>query len=293
MELKLTDSRNDRSRAHSLHSGRSIGPRRRRWSGRDEQRTVVKRNSYAPFGETFAPTVIDGTGYTGHVTDQATGLTYMQARYYDPQIGRFLSTDPVPTNANTGSNFNSYWYANNNPYRFTDPDGRESVGELIDGKAMQAISEGSVASGYAWAFAATAWNYLGAEGLSQTLDKGSNAGAGNNAMAVLEVATLGKGGAALRVGEKLAEGAAKLSIKGLTSHAVDQAINRGVKPAQIVDAIKSPLKIAEVKVDALGRASQKIVGATATIVVNPATGKIVTVYPTSAKVAEKLMKEAK
>ena len=45
-------------------------------------------------------------------------------RYYDPQIGRFLSVDPVTANGSTGANFNRYWYGNNNPYRFTDPDGR-------------------------------------------------------------------------------------------------------------------------------------------------------------------------
>lgn len=56
--------------------------------------------------------------------DKATGLNYMQQRYYDPGIGRFLSVDPVSTNASTGGNFSRYWYANNNPYRFTDPDGR-------------------------------------------------------------------------------------------------------------------------------------------------------------------------
>jgi RHS repeat-associated protein len=72
--------------------------------------------------------VIDGTGYTGHVMDQATGLTYMQQRYYDPQIGRFLSTDPMPTDPNSGANFNRYSYANNNPYGFTDPDGRTALG---------------------------------------------------------------------------------------------------------------------------------------------------------------------
>ena len=44
----------------------------------------------------------------------------MQQRYYDPQIGRFLSVDPA------ASTFKSYAYANNNPYRFTDPDGRSS-----------------------------------------------------------------------------------------------------------------------------------------------------------------------
>jgi RHS repeat-associated protein len=66
----------------------------------------------------------DGPGFTGHEDDAATGLSYMQQRYYDPGIGRFLSVDPVTADGNTGGNFNRYWYANNNPYKFTDPDGR-------------------------------------------------------------------------------------------------------------------------------------------------------------------------
>ncbi|WP_407352160.1 hypothetical protein [Luteimonas sp. R10] len=37
---------------------------------------------------------------------------------------RFVSTDPEQANPNTGQNFNRYHYANNNPYKFTDPDGR-------------------------------------------------------------------------------------------------------------------------------------------------------------------------
>ena len=41
-------------------------------------------------------------------------------RYYDPAIGRFLSSDPAE------SAFNRYSYASNNPYKFTDPDGRQS-----------------------------------------------------------------------------------------------------------------------------------------------------------------------
>lgn len=112
-------------------------------------------------------------------------------------------------------------------------------------------------------------------------------------MAVLEVATLGKGGTILKAGERVTEGAAKLSIKGMTGHAVDQAINRGVKPAQILDAVKNPLKVAEAKVDSLGRQSQKIIGEKATIVANPETGRIVTVYPTSTKTAEKLLEQQK
>jgi RHS repeat-associated protein len=65
-----------------------------------------------------------GPDYTGHVTDAASGLSYMQARYYDPLAGRFLGVDPVHVDLGSGGNFNRYWYANNNPYRFVDPDGK-------------------------------------------------------------------------------------------------------------------------------------------------------------------------
>ena len=51
----------------------------------------------------------------------------MQQRYYDPQVGSFLSVDPVQTNPNTGASFNRYSYASKNPYKFVDPDGRSDV----------------------------------------------------------------------------------------------------------------------------------------------------------------------
>lgn len=91
----------------------------------DVNRAVVVRNSYEPYGGAWNST-IDGTGYTGHVMDQATGLTYMQQRYYDPMVGRFLSVDPMASDQNNAWNFNRYNYAANNPYKFTDPDGRYS-----------------------------------------------------------------------------------------------------------------------------------------------------------------------
>ena len=47
----------------------------------------------------------------------------MQARYYDPVIGRFYSNDPI--GFRDVHSFNRYAYANNNPYRYTDPDGQK------------------------------------------------------------------------------------------------------------------------------------------------------------------------
>lgn len=82
------------------------------------------RTRYEPYG--LVASGATGTiGFTGHVNDTDTGLTYMQQRYYDPVAGRFLSVDPVTTDANTGRSFDRYSYALNNPYRYIDPDGRE------------------------------------------------------------------------------------------------------------------------------------------------------------------------
>lgn len=47
----------------------------------------------------------------------------MQQRYYDPVVGRFYSNDPVGFTGEPET-FNRYSYANNNPYKYTDPDGR-------------------------------------------------------------------------------------------------------------------------------------------------------------------------
>ncbi|MBC6942021.1 MAG: hypothetical protein DWB45_04780 [Xanthomonadales bacterium] len=90
----------------------------------DASGAVIKRRGYQPWGAPADGSYEQGPGYTGHVTDALTGLSYMQQRYYDPVAGRFLSVDPVTPNTANGTNFNRYWYANNNPYRFTDPDGR-------------------------------------------------------------------------------------------------------------------------------------------------------------------------
>jgi len=89
----------------------------------DANRVVIERSEYEPYGQLLNRPIKDGPGFTGHVQDAQSGLTYMQQRYYDPMLGRFLSVDPV-TATSTGGNFTRYWYANNNPYRFTDPDGR-------------------------------------------------------------------------------------------------------------------------------------------------------------------------
>ncbi len=164
---------------------------------------IGSRSQYEPYGKPLTTPREGAPSYTGHQYDTSSGLIYAQQRYYDPALGRFLSTDPMAVDMGSAGNWNRYAYAANNPYRFRDPDGRESVGEMIDSSAMAAISAGNNGAAYGWAFAATAWNYFGAEGVSQVADKGMGAGFDNAAMAALELATLGKGRA---VGEAVGAG---------------------------------------------------------------------------------------
>lgn len=107
----------------------------------NESGSVVERNDYEPWGAIIGNPTRSGIGYTGHVMDGATGLTYMQQRYYDHGIGRFLSVDPVSARLR-GDNFNRYAYGFNSPYRFTDPDGRdgmETIGETMQWADMEFV----------------------------------------------------------------------------------------------------------------------------------------------------------
>ncbi len=85
-----------------------------------------RNTRYEPYG---TPTTTPRDGeltFTGHQYDTGTGLIYAQARYYDPALGRFLGPDPMAVDTSSAFNFNRYAYANNSPYKFTDPDGREA-----------------------------------------------------------------------------------------------------------------------------------------------------------------------
>jgi RHS repeat-associated protein len=108
---------------HHDHLGSAV-------AGTNSAGTVVWRESEQPFGEdwTTAAANDNQAGYTGHIEDAATGLTYMQARYYDPVIGRFLSIDPAPFTPARPDMFNRYAYAVNDPVNMWDPDGLKSEG---------------------------------------------------------------------------------------------------------------------------------------------------------------------
>jgi len=148
----------------------------------------------------------------------------MRQRYYDPQIGRFLSVDPVSADLNTGANFNRYAYANNNPYKYTDPDGRFGVvGALIGAgieAGLQIATEGKVTNWTAVGVAGAVGAVTG--GLGGVIGKAAVSGAITTTRAVVAAAAVG--GAAGATG-KVAEGA--LTGKGASAKEVAVAAVAG------------------------------------------------------------------
>jgi RHS repeat-associated protein len=75
---------------------------------------VLWRKDYAPFGEQIDTTPdTERQSYTGKSHDDVTGLTYFGGRYYDPQIARFMSVDPVGFVDNNTMSFNRYLHYSN------------------------------------------------------------------------------------------------------------------------------------------------------------------------------------
>ncbi len=106
---------------HNDHLGSPI-------AASDDFGELLWEEEYQPYGEKINAVDYPSTvGYTGHQHDEGTGLTYMQARYYDPVVGRFMGVDPVGFVEGNPVSFNRFAYGNNNPYKFVDPDGRQAT----------------------------------------------------------------------------------------------------------------------------------------------------------------------
>ena len=103
----------------------------------DENGDIVERYEYSAFGQTqilspsYEPRVTSDYSnpymFTGRRLDDETGLYYYRARYYSPELGRFMQPDPV----GYIGGINLYTYCRNNPARFVDPFGLISFGQRL------------------------------------------------------------------------------------------------------------------------------------------------------------------
>ncbi|HEY2973223.1 MAG TPA: RHS repeat-associated core domain-containing protein, partial [Pyrinomonadaceae bacterium] len=88
----------------------------------DASGNLVETDSYDSFGNS-AGSGLTRYGYTGRERDPDTGMMYYRARWYDPQVGRFLSEDPIGFDGG----MNWYSYVENDPIDYSDPSGLQKV----------------------------------------------------------------------------------------------------------------------------------------------------------------------
>jgi RHS repeat-associated protein len=87
----------------------------------DSAGNVLHEYKYSVYGKMVEETgnaVENPFTYTSRELDQETGLLYNRARFYDPQIGRFISKDPIGFD---GGDVNLYVYVFNSPTNYIDP----------------------------------------------------------------------------------------------------------------------------------------------------------------------------
>ncbi|QQO10706.1 toxin TcdB middle/N-terminal domain-containing protein [Breznakiella homolactica] len=138
----------------------------------DYNGVMYERLEYTPYGEVWIEERGNGEEglpfrFTGKEMDEETGLYYYGARYLDPKMSRWLSTDPAmgeyvpgaPVNEEVRKrngnlpgmggvynyvNLHTYHYAGNNPVKYTDPDGMEikwARGEGVSDKQFERIQK--------------------------------------------------------------------------------------------------------------------------------------------------------
>ena len=158
--------------------------------------TVVQELSYDAWGRLRDPSTFTlytptnepepylGRGYCGHEHLTGLGLINMNARLYDPLLGRFLSPDPYVQAPEHSQSFNRYSYCMNNPLRYNDQSGEwfglddlliSAVG-FVSGYLSNAISTGN----WGWASvrsglmsAGTAWLGYNTAGLATGVINGT------------------------------------------------------------------------------------------------------------------------
>lgn len=148
-------------------------------------------------------------------------LIYMQQRYCDPVIGRFYSNDPVGFSADNPMMFNRYTYANNNPYKYTDPKGETPLALL--GAVIGGI--GAVTTTLLQTKGEASWQQIGASAV------------GGAAVGFVAGATMGTSLLAGAVTTEFAATVATAGVAGFSGDVIGQGISKGVENIDVGSAV--------------------------------------------------------
>lgn len=179
----------------------------------DENGNVIERTEYKPFGEIYrrevrnpntgqlivgsaAPSV-SPYGFTGQRHDSDTGLYFYNARYYDPQLGRFTQPDPIVQAFDDPQFLNRYTYVRNNPINLVDPSGNFAFLPFLGAVLVKALIGAAIGAGTSIAL-------------------GAATGQIHNWSDVGRLAAVGAASGAVFMGGGYAIGAQGLALSGLT-----------------------------------------------------------------------------
>jgi RHS repeat-associated protein len=129
----------------------------------DSSKNIITASTYHPFGETDIEEGSEQYLYNGKEKD-ITGLYYYGARYYDPEIGRFITRDILKGSLSSPQSLNRNVYCLNNPQKYKDPNGFYPKVTNVTGKEYfwygiaVDIAVGSILGylGYVWGGSKTA-----------------------------------------------------------------------------------------------------------------------------------------
>ncbi len=117
----------------------------------DAAGNVIAARSFDPYGVPLGEDGGSPFGFTGEMHDEATGLVFLRARYYNSQIGRFLNRDMWGGNVGRPNTLHGYAYAANNPILYSDPSGVDYIPALERYTCNDSHALGGYVYHYSWA----------------------------------------------------------------------------------------------------------------------------------------------
>jgi RHS repeat-associated protein len=229
----------------------------------DSTGALVLRNNYAPYGEDAASEGKTAVRYK--FTDKekdSTGLYYFGARFYDPEVGRFISVDPAC------QGLNWYSYCGNNPVNRIDPDGKWfGADDVFTGPVDEIVVIGGLAVAAA----------CGSKWAADTLD---NMGKVFNQ--IVSNSKKSDTGAGYKVGDRTPGG------RVITDHAAGRMNERGFSDKVVDRIIDNNRRTRDKEVDPItGKVTWKYEDSRGNVVITNENGtKVVTTYNTKNKEAE-------
>ncbi len=241
----------------------------------------VRTYDYDPWGAVIASSAGDTArrGFNDAEEDRENSTFDLGVRHYDEGLGRFLSVDPLMAKSPSVS---PYVYSSDDPVNFTDPSGMQRSAIVSPQPAWETmpLEGGGGSDAFGNAYPASTEEPRTTDPTAGVLDEVGRI-IRDQLTAHLE---------SLAIPPGIPEGPGIVAkdgtrIRGFTRHGIDRMIGddlkrSGVNERAFMDAIRDPERIIN-GIDNKGRSFRRFIGREANVTVNPETGRVVSVNPTS------------